>query len=51
MVTILAGISLVVRIRESLQNAFIRPGNTPTPPAGKGDIIEGEFKVIDEREK
>ncbi len=51
-VTIVAALSLVFKVRQHLQNPFMKEGNRPSPPPpGKGEIIEGEFKVLDEKQK
>ncbi len=51
-VTIVAALSIVLRVRQHLQNPFLKESNNrPAPPTGKGEIIEGEFKVIDEERK
>jgi hypothetical protein len=50
--TIITGLSLALRIRQHLRNPFLKESNRqPAPPPGTGDIIEGEFKVLDEKRK
>jgi hypothetical protein len=49
--TFVTGLSVFMRVRRHLQNPFMRPDASPAPPAGKGDIIEGEYKVLGEDEK
>lgn len=46
----LTGLTLLLRVRRHLQNPFAQ-GHQNTPPPGKGDIIEGEYKVLDEEKK
>jgi len=51
-VTIVAALSIVLRVRRNLQNPFLREGNNqPVPPPGNGEIIEGEFQVLEEKQK
>jgi hypothetical protein len=46
------GLSIMLRVRRHLQNPFTRQtNNPPPPPPGKGAIIEGEYKVIDDNKK
>ncbi len=44
------GLSLLLRVRRNLQNPFAR-NRENVPPPGKGDIIEGEYKVLGEEDK
>ncbi len=46
--TLMTGVSLWLRVRQHLQNPFLKPDKNPPPPAGKGDIIEGEYEVLDD---
>lgn len=51
MLAVFTGVSVFLRIRRNLINPFERDGGRPVPPAGDGDIIEGEYKVLDETRK
>jgi len=42
------GALLWVKIRLHLQNPFLRSGNNAAPPSKGGNIIEGEYKRLDE---
>lgn len=50
-VTVISLLALAIGVRRNLKDMFLhREGGMRHPPGG-GDIIEGEYKVLEEKEK
>ncbi len=52
LLTVATGLMLALKIRYHLMNPFLKKrDHQPSPPPGTGEIIEGEFRVLDEKQK